>query len=45
MLKKENPDQYDFETVTVWAEEIIDGLFFLSSFRIIHRDIKPSYVI
>ena len=40
-LKRKFPSKQIYE----WSCEMIEGMYYLHSNRIIHRDIKPSYII
>ena len=43
--KKDTSLKFDNQIIFVWLCEIIEGLEHLHSMRIIHRDIKPAYII
>jgi serine/threonine protein kinase len=40
--KKEQKQLFDEETIFMWSQEMIFGIYFLHCHSIIHRDIKPG---
>jgi serine/threonine protein kinase len=40
-----NKTQFDHELIYEWITDIIRGLEYIHSNEIIHRDIKPGYII
>ena len=39
---KEQKQLFDEETIFMWSQEMIFGIYFLHCHSIIHRDIKPG---
>ena len=46
ILKQKNlGTRFQEETVAEWSHEMVEGIYFLHNNSIIHRDIKPEFVI
>jgi serine/threonine protein kinase len=43
--KRRYNENFDDKQIFEWMKELINGLYYLKMHNIIHRDIKPEYVI
>lgn len=42
--KNENNLKFEIEEIISWCQDLLNGLEYLCSQNVIHRDIKPEYI-